>query len=129
MRKTILIFVSIAFAAMVTETVVFSIWPIGQIFGMYRIEDSVAVESPDHRYVATGYHLIGSAVVHSSTLVEMKAASFFAGETEAVFIIDNLKPFTISWTNKNELTIQYSGAEIYLQKSNWKDVTIKYLQK
>jgi len=134
MRKTLLIIGITSFAVAACVVIPFLIWSPGQILGMYKIEDLVEVPSPDGRYIASGYHVWGSAVVHDSTIFNIRPKNdwFNSKENEALLVVDMTgpnNPFNISWTNNKELVVTYTPGSIYLQKFNWKDVAIKYIEK
>lgn len=134
MRKTLLIIGIASFVVAACVVITFSVWPPGQLLGMYKIEDRVEVVSPDGRYIASGYHLLGSAVVHDSTifLIRPKNGWLYGKGDEDLLIVDMIgsdNPFSISWANNKELVVTYTSGSIYLQKFNWKDVAIKYIEK
>jgi hypothetical protein len=95
---------------------------------MSQIRDTVAVKSPDNRYIATGFHVIGSATVHNSTVIQIRTNAFLR-KGDPVFIVDDLGAFNISWARKDELTVTYTTGPIYLQNFDWHGITIKYIQK
>ena len=102
------------------------------IFPYNIYTDSVEVVSPDKRYVAIGFHVIGGATTRNSTIIQLRSNNFFGGTKIPVFIVDMIhpdNPFNISWVKKNELVVTYTPGSIYIQKFSWKDVTIKYIQK
>ena len=115
-----------------SATLILAIYVLGCLsyvgHGMYRVEDSVEVTSPDNKYIATGFHVVGSAVVHNSTIVQIRSNKF-SDEKHPVFVVDNLAPFNIAWTQNNELEVTYTEGPIHMQQFNWKDVAIKYNQK
>jgi hypothetical protein len=112
----------------------FLIWPPGQVLGMYKIEDFVDVPSPDDRYIATGFHVLGSAIVHDTVVVQLRLGNerYDAKNKDSLFILDDTSSshsFNLSWASDNELVVTYTPGSIYLQKFSWKDVTIKYIPK
>jgi len=100
-------------------------------FPMYETKDLVNVESPDHQYVATGYHVFGGATVHDSTIVVVHAQgqSYTDRTNEPVLIADNIKKFNLIWSKNRLLVVECSLDNTYSKKSIWKDVTVQYVEK
>lgn len=99
--------------------------------GMNETKDLVNVESPDHQYVATGYHVFGGATSQDSTIVVVHAQgeSYTDRTNEPVLIADNIKPFNLTWPQNRLLVVECSLDNTYSKKSIWKDVTVQYVGK
>jgi hypothetical protein len=97
-------------------------------FPMSETKDLVNIESPDHRLVATGYHVIGRATVADSTIVivHAKNESYLDQKNDPVLIADNLDSFHLSWAQNRLLVVKCSLDNIYAKKSSWHDVTVQY---
>ena len=106
-------------------------WLFFRLAPMSEITDRVDLESPDHRYVATAYHVLGSATVENSTIVVIhaKGQSWDDRTNQPVLIADNLKPFHLSWDQNRLLVVQCSLDYRYSQKWSWNDVTVQYVEK
>ena len=100
-------------------------------FPMNETKDLINVESPDHQYVATGYHVIGGAISDDSTIVVIhaRAQSYTDRTNEPVLIADNIKPFNLTWPQGRLLVVECSLDNAYAKKSIWKDVTVQYVEK
>jgi hypothetical protein len=103
--------------------------PPGQMTGMYKIEDPMAVASPNGKYVATGFHAVESAAAHDSTVIQISPAQSSTSAEPPVFMVDNLGAFKVSWSGNNELVITYTPGPVSMQRFSWKGITIKYVQK
>ena len=94
-----------------------------------RYEDQIEVTSPDSRYIAAGYHIIGGATTTDSTivLIRSKGEPLDYDKNSLLFIVDNLGSFHLLWENSNELIVKYTRGPVYAQKFRWKDICVRYI--
>jgi hypothetical protein len=94
-----------------------------------KYEDQIEVASPDSRYIAAGYHIVGGATTTDSTVVLIRSKDELLDydKNSLLFIVDNLGPFHLFWKNNNVLIIKYTPGPIYTQEFRWKDVGIRYI--
>ena len=123
----------IVIAGMILFAIVasFILWKASDGFGMYKIEDRMEVISPDGRYVASGYHVWGSAVVHDSTVFTLRQKQSGTEET-SIMVVDMTgpnNPFAMHWVDNTHLTVTYTHGSIYSKESSWKDVNVTYDEK
>jgi hypothetical protein len=106
-------------------------WLLVYFAPMSEIKDRSDVESPDHRYVATGYHIIGGATVSDSTIIVVheKGQSYADRTNEPVLIADNLEPFSMKWESSRSLVVKCSLSNTYSKLTSWKDLTVEYSEK
>ena len=107
-------------------------WLLESLFrGMSTMKDRVDIDSPDHRYVATGYHILGSAMDANMTIVVVhaKGQSYDDPKNDSVLVADNLSPFQLTWDGDQKLTVHCSLDQTYRKKDFWNDVSIEYIGK
>lgn len=104
-------------------------WDFIDYLGSSQYEDQVEMASPDGRYVAYGYHVIGGATVSDSTfvMIRTKGEALDYKKNDLLFVVDDLGPFKLIWKNNTELLIKYTPGPIYMQTFSWKDVSVKYI--
>ena len=94
-----------------------------------EVQDRIEVESPDHRYVATGYHVLGGATVANMTIVVIRPKGITTSHDsdDSVLIADNIAPFQISWTSPRLITVKCSSDRVYSKMTSWHDVKVQFV--